>query len=195
MFTGIVQCCGRVLKLVNNATGAKLELEAVPGWELSAGESIAVNGCCLTALPGAPNPCFDLSRETLAKSSLGTLQSGALVNLERALRLGDALGGHLMAGHVDGLAELLAIRPEGGGALWTLRAPHDLAPLIASKGSVALDGVSLTPVDVRGDEFSVALIPHTLSSTHFHQRRPGDFMNLEADVLARYLQRQLEARS
>jgi riboflavin synthase len=195
MFTGIVQCCGRVLKLVNNATGAKLELEPVPGWELSAGESIAVNGCCLTALPGGPNPCFDLSRETLAKSSLGTLQTGALVNLERALRLGDALGGHLMAGHVDGLAELLSIRPEGGGALWTLRAPHDLAPLIASKGSVALDGVSLTPVDVRGDEFSVALIPHTLAATQFHERRPGDFLNLEADVLARYLQRQLEARS
>jgi riboflavin synthase len=195
MFTGIVQVCGRVRSLKHNATGARLDLDAVPGWELSAGESIAVNGCCLTALPGPANPCFDLSRETLAKTSLGALKPGALVNLERALRMGDALGGHLMAGHVDGLAELLAIHPEGGGARWTLRAPHELAPLIASKGSVALDGVSLTPVDVRGDEFSVALIPHTLGATQFHERRPGDRLNLEADVLARYLQRQLEARS
>lgn len=194
MFTGIVQLCGKVLALDRNATGARLALEAVPGWGLAEGESIAVNGCCLTALPGAANPVFDLSLETLAKTSLGGLKPGDPVNLERALRLGDALGGHLMAGHVDGLAELLSIRPEGDGALWTLRAPADLAPLIASKGSVALDGVSLTPVDVRGGEFSVALIPHTLRATQFHLRKPGDRLNLEADVLARYLQRQLEAR-
>jgi riboflavin synthase len=194
MFTGIVQCCGQVLGLERNATGARLSLAAVPGWSLSEGESIAVNGCCLTALPGSANPVFDLSQETLAKTSLGALRTGDLVNLERALRLGDALGGHLMAGHVDGLAELLSIRPEGDGAVWTLRAPADLAPLVASKGSVALDGVSLTPIDVRGDEFSVALIPHTLQATQFHQRKPGDRLNLEADVLARYLQRQLEVR-
>jgi riboflavin synthase len=194
MFTGIVQHCGRVLALDHNPTGARLALDAVPGWSLSEGESIAVNGCCLTALPGAANPVFDLSQETLAKTSLGALRAGDRVNLERALRLGDALGGHLMAGHVDGLAELVAIRPEGEGAVWTLRAPADLAALIASKGSVALDGVSLTPIDVRGDEFSVALIPHTLQATQFSLRKPGDRLNLEADVLARYLQRQLEAR-
>jgi riboflavin synthase len=194
MFTGIVQMCGRVQGLEQNDTGARLALEAVEGWRLEKGESIAVNGCCLTALPGSTHPVFDLSHETLEKTSLGGLKPGDLVNLERALRLGDALGGHLMAGHVDGLAELVAIRLEGAGAVWTLRAPASLAPLIASKGSVALDGVSLTPIDVRGDEFSVALIPHTLQATQFHQRKIGDHLNLEADVLARYLQRQLEAR-
>lgn len=193
MFTGIVQRLGRVARLEPNATGARLDLQPPEGWTLEPGESVAVNGCCLTVLPGA-GAAFDLSRETLARTSLGALKAGSAVNLERALRLGDALGGHLMAGHVDGLATLEAAEPQGEGSLWTLRAPADLAALIADKGSVALDGVSLTPFDCRGDRFSVALIPHTLDATTFHERRPGDALNLEADVLARYIQRQLEAR-
>lgn len=193
MFTGIVQRMGRVRALGPTDTGARLVLEPLDGWELTPGESVAVNGCCLTALEGV-GAAFDLSRETLHRSSLGGLVPGALVNLERALRLGDALGGHLMAGHVDGLARLTAIQPQGDGSLWTLEAPAELAPLIADKGSVALDGVSLTPIDCRGRAFSVALIPHTLTTTQFHQRRVGDALNLEADLLARYIQRQLEAR-
>jgi riboflavin synthase len=193
MFTGIVQRLGRVLALEPNATGARLLLEALDGWALEPGESVAVNGCCLTALPGG-GAAFDLSRETLQRTSLGALKPGGAVNLERALRLGDALGGHLMAGHVDGLAVLTGVQPQGEGSLWTLRAPADLAALIADKGSVALDGVSLTPFDCLGDSFSVALIPHTLSATTFHERQAGDRLNLEADVLARYIQRQLAAR-
>jgi riboflavin synthase len=192
MFTGIVQALGRVAALEASSTGARLRLELPEGWTLAAGESVAVNGCCLTALP--QGPVFDLSRETLERTSLGALRPGFKVNLERALRAGDPLGGHLMTGHVDGLALLLAVEPQGEGAQWTLRAPESLARYVADKGSVALDGVSLTPFGVEGSSFKVALIPHTLRATHFHERRPGDRLNLEVDLIARYVQRLLETR-
>jgi riboflavin synthase len=190
MFTGLVQACAPISELSRHADGARMRLELPEGWSLSVGESVAVNGCCLTALPGG---VFDLSLETLLKASFGGLKQGARVNLERALKVGDALGGHFMAGHVDGLARLTDIETQGGGAQWRLWAPHALSPFIASKGSVALDGVSLTPFDVVGDEFSVALIPHTLASTNLNERAVGDELNLEADLLARYVQRLAEA--
>lgn len=191
MFTGLVQVVGKVTLLERGPEGARLQL-SLPGWSLEPGESVAINGCCLTVLPGA-GAAFDLSLETLAKTSLGALKTGDAVNAERALRLGDAVGGHLMAGHVDGLAELLAIQPQGAGAEWALEAPAELARFIANKGSVALDGVSLTPFAVEGRRFKVALIPHTLSATQFQFRKPGDKLNLEVDLLARYVQRLQEA--
>lgn len=193
MFTGIVQAVAKVQALQPNETGARLQV-GLEAWGLQPGESVAVNGCCLTVLPGAA-VAFDLSRETLAKTSLGVLKPGDLVNAERALKAGDALGGHLMAGHVDGLAALTSIEPQGDGALWTLEAPSELARFIADKGSVALDGVSLTPFNVRGASFQVALIPHTLQATQFHARKAGDRLNLEVDLLARYVQRLLEAKA
>lgn len=193
MFTGIVQSTAKVLHLDPNATGARLQL-GLQQWALEAGESVAVNGCCLTELPGAGAE-FDLSRETLQRTSLGALRPGSLVNVERALRAGDALGGHLMAGHVDGLAELLAIEPQGQGAVWTLGAPSELARFIADKGSVALDGVSLTPYNVQGSRFQVALIPHTLGATTFGGLAVGAKLNLEVDLLARYVQRLLEVKA
>lgn len=193
MFTGIVQAVAGVLALEPNATGARLQL-GLEQWALQAGESVAVNGCCLTVLSGA-GAAFDLSRETLARTSLGALKPGSLVNVERALRAGDAMGGHLMAGHVDGLAELLAIELQGEGALWTLQTPNELARFIADKGSVALDGVSLTPFAVQGSRFQVALIPHTLQATQYHALKVGDKLNLEVDLLARYVQRLLEAKA
>jgi riboflavin synthase len=193
MFTGIVQAVAKVLALELGASGARLQL-GLEHWALQAGESVAVNGCCLTVLPGA-GAAFDLSRETLARTSLGGLKAGSLVNVERALRAGDALGGHLMAGHVDGLAELTAIEPQGDGALWTLQAPDELARFIADKGSVALDGVSLTPFAVQGSRFQVALIPHTLQATQYHALKVGAKLNLEVDLLARYVQRLLEAKA
>jgi len=155
---------------------------------------VAVNGCCLTVLPGA-GAAFDLSPETLERTSLGALKTGDPVNAERALRVGDALGGHFMAGHVDGLAQLTSIQAQGEGAEWELEAPAELARYIADKGSVALDGVSLTPFGVQGSRFKVALIPHSLSATQLHARRPGDKLNLEVDLLARYVQRLREAGS
>jgi riboflavin synthase len=191
MFTGLVQVVGKVTLLQRGPEGARLQL-SLPGWSLEPGESIAINGCCLTVLPGA-GAAFDLSPETLAKTSLGALKTGDAVNAEKALRMGDAVGGHLMAGHVDGLAELIAIEAQGGGAEWTLEAPADLARFIASKGSVALDGVSLTPFAVEGRRFKVALIPHTLSATQLQFRKAGEKLNLEVDLLARYVQRLQEA--
>ncbi|MGH7443041.1 MAG: riboflavin synthase [bacterium] len=190
MFTGLVQAVSKVRLLEPTPTGARLDLELPADWVLGAGESVAVNGCCLTVLDGGG--CrFDLSRETLARTSAGSLKPGSAVNLERALCVGDALGGHLMAGHVDGLALLLDVSPEGEGARWRLRAPAGLERFVAHKGSVALDGVSLTPFDVEGGDFQVALIPHTLLASNLGARRPGDALNFEADVLARYVERLL----
>ena len=193
LFTGLVQVCAKVSRLSSAAEGARLSLEVPAQWRLEAGESVAVNGCCLTALAG-DGADFDLSPETLLRSSLGRLKPGSRVNLERALRVGDAMGGHFMAGHVDGLAVLVGIGKQGEGAQWRVRAPAALSRFVASKGSVALDGVSLTPFDVARDEFSVALIPHTLTATNLGERAAGDELNFEADLLARYVERLAEAR-
>ena len=194
MFTGIVQALGRVEAVEPQPGGARLRLRTPAGWSPKAGESVAVNGCCLTVLADG-GLSFDLSQETLGRSSLGALKAGDAVNLEPALRSGDALGGHLMAGHVDGLAELVQVRPQGGGAEWDLRADASLMRFVAEKASVALDGVSLTPFHVSDSGFTVALIPHTLQATQFHARRPGDRLNLEIDLVARYVQRLLESRA
>jgi len=191
VFTGLIQSCSAVLGLQELQGGARLGVEVPPKWRLETGESVAVNGCCLTVL-GGQGLRFDLSPETLQRSSLGTVKIGARVNLERALRAGEALGGHFVAGHVDGLAYLVRVQAQGDGAQWRLKAPASMSRLIASKGSVALDGVSLTPFDVSGDEFSVALIPHTFAATNLGDRKVGDVLNFEADLLARYVQRLME---
>ncbi len=187
MFTGLVQAVARVASLKASAEGARLELAGLRG-AVQTGESVAVNGCCLTVLTRG-RYAFDLSPEPLARTNLGRLAPGDPVNIERALRVGDRLGGHFVAGHVDGLARLKASRPQGEGFLWRLTFPRPLAPFIASKGSVALDGVSLTPFAVGRGGFTVALIPHTLKATQLGRRRVGDVLNLEVDLLARYIRR------
>ena len=192
MFTGIIQAIGRVAEFEGG--GARLWLAPVPGWDLQVGESVSVNGVCLTALGSGDIPSFDLSPETLSRSSLGTLKKGSPVNLERALRVGDSLGGHFVSGHVDGLAEVVGIEPQGDGGLWTFRVPGELARFIAHKGSVSLDGISLTPFAVDGARFQVALVPHTLHATNLGSRQVGDKVNLEIDVLARYMERYLQAK-
>jgi riboflavin synthase len=159
------------------------------------GDSIAINGCCLTAvaLDGAGIE-FDAGAETLQRTNLGRLQTGDSVNLETSLRLGDALGGHLVTGHIDGAGVLQSREDDGEWCKMWFLAPAPLMRQMASKGSVAVDGVSLTLVDVEDDRFSVALIPHTLSVTTLGQRRVGDPVNLETDVLAKYVERQLMGR-
>jgi riboflavin synthase len=197
MFTGIVTDVGEVLK-VDHA--GDLHARIATAYDVSGidiGASIACDGVCLTvvALGDAPRPWFEvtISGETVSKTNLGGWRPGARVNLERALRLGDELGGHIVSGHVDGVAEVLSVREEGESTRIRFRAPRELARFIAPKGSVALDGTSLTVNEVEGTEFGVNLIPHTKTVTTWGDIREGDTVNLEIDTLARYVARLAEA--
>jgi riboflavin synthase len=207
MFTGIVEGTGTVAALAAaaDASGARLEVDAP--WlagQLAVGESVAVNGCCLTvAEPTPAGFAADLVAETLRRTALGALQAGARVNLERPLPLGGRLGGHLVQGHVDGVAKVLdrtLVGPEGsgepqGGAPVNrgeevrIELPPDLERYVVEKGSMAVDGVSLTVAATGPGWFTVALVPHTLEVTTLGERRPGDPVQLEVDVVAKYVER------
>ena len=193
MFTGIITHVGRVVAVAGE-TGRRFEIE--PGFPLESlaiGASVAHSGVCLTVterLAGAY--VVEASPETLARTSLGRWGQGAAVNLERSLRLGDELGGHLVFGHVDAVGEVAEIEPQGDCQRVRLTLPAALAPLVAVKGSIAVDGISLTVNAVTADTFEVTIIPHTWSHTTLGQRRAGDLVNLEVDMLARYVARQLE---
>lgn len=192
MFTGIVRAVGRVVELRRSGSGARLLVDAA-GLDLASvapGDSLAVAGCCLTvtALDG-PRFAADVSAETLARTTLGTLAAGDPVNLEPALRLADALGGHLVSGHVDGTAEIVAVEEDAAAQRWTFRVPAPLARYLPVKGSVALDGTSLTINTSTDALVGVTLIPHTLAHTSFSRRRVGDRVNIEVDLVARYLER------
>ena len=193
MFTGIVEAMGTMEALRPQPGGARLSVRPPEGWARpEPGSSIAVNGACLT-LVGWEGPCFvaDLSMETLARTTFGALRPRDRVNLERPLTLGAALGGHIVTGHVDGIGTVTAHNPEGEGSVMRIRAPAPMAPLLVFKGSIAADGVSLTVADLAEEEFGVALIPYTLQHTTLGGRRPGDVVNLEADLLGKYVARLL----
>jgi riboflavin synthase len=193
MFTGIVEAMGTVEALRPQPGGARLSVRVPDGWPRpEIGASLAVNGACLT-LVAWEGPCFlaDLSTETLQRTTFGSLRAGARVNLERPLTLGAMLGGHLVTGHVDGIGTVVAHRREGEGSVMRLRAPAALTPLLVYKGSIAVDGVSLTVANLAEEEFSVALIPYTLQHTTLGERRSGDAVNLEADLLGKYVARLL----
>jgi riboflavin synthase len=197
MFTGIVTDVGEVLKIDRAGDlHARIATSYDPA-TIDIGASIACDGVCLTvvALGADPRPWFDvtISGETVSKTNVGGWTPGARVNLERALRLGDELGGHIVSGHVDGVAEVLSVRDEGESTRIRFRAPRELARFIAPKGSVALDGTSLTVNEVEGNEFGVNLIPHTKEVTTWGRIRAGDTVNLEIDTLARYVARLAEA--
>jgi riboflavin synthase len=196
MFTGIITDLGRVRR-AQRGVGLQLTIAtAFPTGEIAIGASIACSGPCLTVValePGAFS--VEASAETLACSTLGDWTPGSPVNLERALRLGDELGGHLVLGHVDGVARLVERRPEGDSVRFTIEAPAELMPYIAPKGSVALDGVSLTVNEIDGTRFGVNLIPYTLAHTSLGDAAPGQRMNLEIDPIARYVARLLGPRA
>jgi len=199
MFTGIITDVGRVHRLRRGPSGdgclAATIASAYDSALIPLGASIACSGPCLTVV-AVENGAFSVeaSAETLACSTLGDWVEGTPVNLERSLRLGDELGGHLVSGHVDGVARLIDRRPEGESVRFVIEAPAALMPFIASKGSVALDGVSLTVNEVANDRFGVNIIPYTLAHTSFAEARPGQRMNLEIDPLARYVARLLATR-
>jgi len=186
---------GTVRSLRKSGAGARLEIDVQ--WsdqELPAvGDSVAVNGACLTVLePAATGFAADLSPETLNRTLLGELRNGGRVNLERALRLGDRIGGHLVQGHVDGVIHVIAIQPQGGFSRWRLSLPKAHARELAPKGSVAIHGISLTVADVGNDWFDVALIPETLRATNLEDCRAGERLHMETDVLAKYVARRLD---
>ena len=195
MFTGIISAVGRVRSV--DALGAAQDMRLVidGAWpEAPAiGASIACSGCCLTVV-ALGNDWFavDASAETLSKTTLGAWQPGTRVNLERALRMGDELGGHLVSGHVDGLGEVVSRTPEHGSTRFRVAVPPALARFIASKGSVAVNGISLTVNEVNDAAFGVNIIPHTLANTDLAALQPGDPVNIEIDTLARYVARLAE---
>jgi riboflavin synthase len=201
MFTGIVTDLGEIRSVearANNLSALSI-YTAYPRAELIDGASIACNGVCLTVVAAGEDNgrawfAADAAAETLAITTVGRWQRGGRVNLERPLKIGDELGGHLVAGHVDGMAKVVAREDMTEMARFTLRAPHELARFIAPKGSVALDGVSLTVNAVKGDEFTVLIIPHTLNVTTFGALKAGDEINLEVDTMARYAARLMETR-
>jgi len=196
MFTGIVTDLGRVKRvrrtdLVDLTIATRFETSPIP-----LGASIACSGVCLTVVAIAPGEfSVQASAETIACSTVGSWEEGIAVNLERPLRVGDELGGHLVSGHVDGVARIVERRPEAESVRFVFEVPAGLAPFIASKGSVALDGVSLTVNEVSGARFGVNIIPHTLACTNFGEAIPGQQMNLEIDLIARYVARLLGSRT
>ncbi len=197
MFTGIIQTMGAVVSIHRQHDGARLRIQcpelAPDRWQ--AGDSVAVAGCCLTALDiDESGFSADLSGETLARTSLGQLGTGSQVNLEPALAVGERLGGHLVTGHVDGLAHLVTLTQLGDNWQLRFKVPSDLARFVAEKGSVTLDGVSLTVNSVDNDEFEVNIIPHTLAVTTLGKLQEGQAVNLEVDLVARYLDRLLAQR-
>jgi riboflavin synthase len=195
MFTGIITDVGQVVEMSRQGDIARLVVDCqYDPAGIALGASVANAGVCLTVVArsernGGARLSFDVGAETLAVTTLREWAPGRRVNLERPLKIGDELGGHLVSGHVDGLAEILAREDFEGMAKFRLRAPPSLSPFIATKGSVALDGASLTVNAVDGDEFEVLLIPHTLAVTSWGERRVGDLVNLEVDQMARYAAR------
>ena len=198
MFTGLVSDMGAIERLVPRQGGARLSLRprTLPVDGLALGESVACSGVCLTVVErGGGVVAFDAVPETLSRTTVGTWRTGTLVNLERALALGDRLGGHLVQGHVDAVGEVLSRSAEGQGARLAISLPAAIAPLVAEKGSIAVDGVSLTVASAGRDRFEVALIPETLARTTLGEARPGTKVNLEADVVARHVARLREFAS
>lgn len=180
MFTGIVEAVGEVV-----SAGPRLVIRAE--FSVFAGESVAVNGCCLTHI-GGKDLCFELSNETLSRTTLGELRPGDAVNLERALAVGDRLGGHFVSGHVDAVARVIEVRPEAIGKTLVVEIPPGGERYFVDKGSVALDGVSLTVVRPVEGRFEVALVPHTLERTTLGRVEAGQRLNVEYDLVARYLE-------
>lgn len=197
MFTGLVEKLVCVAAVVEAPPGRKLLLADAPlAAEAALGDSVAVNGCCLTVVSADHGQlAFEAGPETLARTTLGQLRPGDRVNIERSLRVGDRLGGHFVTGHVDGVGSLQHRDDQGQWSTFWFGFPPHLAGHLVSKGSIAVDGVSLTLVDVEPQRFSVQLIPHTLTVTTLGSLKPGGRVNLETDLLAKYVEKQLAARA
>jgi riboflavin synthase len=196
MFTGLIEQTGEVASFARTPAGWRLEVSS-PGVGADAvpGESIAVNGCCLTVLDrGGPGLRFDVLEETRRLTNLGGLAKGAAVNLERSLRADSRLGGHFVTGHIDGTGTIEAMEKRGADTFLRVSGPSGSGRMLVHKGSVAIDGISLTVAEVEGDSFSVWIIPHTRAVTNLRARAIGDAVNLEFDMLGKYVEKLLQGR-
>ncbi len=194
MFTGIIQAVGHIRATEQRGGDVRLNVEtgSLDLSDVALGDSIAVSGVCLTTVEiGRDYFAADVSNETLVRTTLGALGAGARVNLEKALTPTTRLGGHLVSGHVDGVGEIVERRTDGRSERFLVRAPAELSRYIAAKGSICVDGISLTVNHVDGNEFGLNIVPHTLSATNLGDARPGRRVNLEVDIIARYLERLL----
>ncbi|RJQ45128.1 MAG: riboflavin synthase [Nitrospiraceae bacterium] len=192
MFTGLVETKGIVASVENAGNGIRLSVKPLADFEVNIGDSVCVNGVCLTVTKQQPpynKLSFDVSPETMRSTNLGALKVSDNVNLERALRLSDRLGGHLVTGHVDGVGSIRDKRQAGEYTFYTFEAPAQVLRYIVKKGSVTVDGISLTVVDIDKGAFSVAIIPHTLTATIIGEKRAGDRVNLEADIIGKYVEK------
>lgn len=193
MFTGIVEELGRIVRVPSPGRAGQLEIAAtrvLPGTNV--GDSIAVNGVCLTATTvSAAGFTADVMPQTLAHSNLGTLRAGSPVNLERAMAADGRFGGHIVSGHIDGTGTIRRIRHDQNAVRFAIEAPASIMALIVQRGSVAIDGISLTVAELAADAFEVSIIPHTIEQTTLSHRKPGDAVNLENDVVGKYVQRLL----
>ena len=192
MFTGIILAKGTVLTTERRGGDVRIRIDAgdLEMDDVAIGDSICVSGVCLTAIdPDTKSFYADVSNETLSRTTLGALCDGDGVNLEKSLRLSDRLGGHLVSGHVDAIGRVVSVEPDARSQRWRFEIPRELSKYIAAKGSVCIDGVSLTVNDVDANTFGVNLIPHTISVTTFADKRVGDTVNIEVDLIARYVER------
>jgi len=193
MFTGLVETVAEIAVVIEQPPGRRFTIEAGElAEDAKLGDSISINGCCLTVIAiDGTRLDFEAGEETLSRTNLGGLETGSVVNLERSLAVGDRLGGHYVTGHIDAIGKLVERRDDPPWAHLRFQMPQRLASQVAAKGSIAIDGISLTVVDADCDSFSVALIPHTLEVTTLGNRKVGDAVNLETDVLAKYVERSL----
>ncbi len=195
MFTGLVEAVGNVISLESRGEQARLTLEIPFAAELSSGDSVAVNGCCLTVADRSDAAvCFDLLAQTLRVTSLGGLTTGSKVNLERAMMAGDRFGGHFVQGHVDATGNITRLEQSGQDHIVGISLPPEIHLLCVDKGSLSLDGISLTIAELHPAEAVFWITPHTWDHTHLHAARPGQAMNLEADMLAKHVEKLISAR-
>jgi len=191
MFTGLVETTATVASVANRGNGVRLSVKPASSFDLQLGDSVSVNGVCLTVTKYDPEISFDVSPETLKSTNLGELKVSARVNLERALRLSDRLGGHIVTGHVDGVGIIKEKRKTGDYTLFRFDAPLEILKYTVKKGSITVDGISLTVVDLDARSFQVAIIPHTLEVTNLGDKGVGDRVNLEADIMGKYVEKLL----
>jgi riboflavin synthase len=191
MFTGLIEDVGRVVKLIKTGSAARLDVATgFPLEEIKLGDSVAVNGVCLTVVEKGPKQLsFDISPETIECTTFSRTKPGQPVNLERALRLGDRLGGHIVSGHVDCVATIVERREVSSNHVFSFRLPGRFSRYVIEKGSITIEGISLTVNSVSDDVFSVNIIPHTVEHTTLHDKKPGDEVNIETDIIGKYIER------